>query len=166
MWVGATILVYCARALVWDMCSCMRTTFKFNHLCRHPWACVHTRKTHRHTAHKKHIKSTYMSNTNKTKFTKQWGEFCRSCTISNDHYISDHLAVELPIEPQSTALSAKATKGATHSTMTQQIVERDQRRTTYDHLAVTEDCLTTHKTPDKDKKTADIHRNQFHLELR
>ena len=62
MWVGSTfvwivhpILVYCACALVWDMCSCMRTTFKFNHLCRHPWACVHTRKTHGHTAHKKHI---------------------------------------------------------------------------------------------------------------
>ena len=45
--------------------------------------------------------------------------------------------------------------------MTQRTVERDQRRTTCDHLAVTEDHLTTDETPHQDKKTADIHRNQF-----
>jgi len=43
--------------------------------------------------------------------------------------------------------SATATKGATHSTMTHQTVERDQRRTMCEHLAVTEDHLTTEKTP-------------------
>ena len=70
-------------------------------------------------------------------------------------------AVELPTEPQSTAPSATATKEATHPTMTWRTVERDQRRTTFDHLAVTEDRLTTDETPHQDKKTADIHRNQF-----
>jgi len=73
----------------------------------------------------------------------------------------DHLAVELSTEPQSTAPSATATKGGTHPTMTQWTVERDQRRTTCDHLAVTEDHLKTDETPYQDKKSADVHRNQF-----
>ena len=73
----------------------------------------------------------------------------------------DHLAVEPPTEPQSTAPSATGTKGATHPTMTQRTVERDQSRTTCDHLAVTEDRLTTDGTSHQDKETADIHRNQF-----
>ena len=73
----------------------------------------------------------------------------------------DHLAVELSIEPQSTAPSATATKGGTHPTMTKWTVERDQRRTTCDHLAVTEDHLKTDETPYQDKKSADVHRNQF-----
>ena len=110
-----------------------------------------------------HIKSTYMSNTQIKQSSQNNEENSVEAAPSamTTIYISDHLAVELPTEPQSTAPSAKATKGATHSTMTQQIVERDQRQTTCDHLAVTEDCLTTDKTPDQDKKTADIHRNQF-----
>ena len=44
----------------------------------------------------------------------------------------NHLAVELSTEPQSTAPSTTATKGATHPTKTQRTVERDQRRTTCD----------------------------------
>ena len=71
-----------------------------------------------------------------------------------DHLPRDHLAVELPIEPQSTAPSATIT-------MSQQTVERDQRRTTCDHLVVTKDRLTTEETPHQGKKTADIHRDQF-----
>ena len=67
----------------------------------------------------------------------------------------DHLAVELPTEPQSTAPSATGTKGATQPTMTQRTVERDQSRTTCDHLAVTEDRLTTDGTSHQDKDTAD-----------
>ena len=70
-------------------------------------------------------------------------------------------AVELSTEPQSTAPSATATKGANDPTTTQRAVERDQRQTTCDHLAVTEDHLTTDETPHQDKKTADVHRNQF-----
>ena len=68
----------------------------------------------------------------------------------------DYLAAELPTEPQSTALSGTATKEATHPTMTWQTVERDQRRTTCDHLAVTKDHLTTDETLHQDKKTAGI----------
>ena len=34
-----------------------------------------------------------------------------------------------------------------------------------DHLAVTEDHLTTEETPYQDKKTADVHRNQFRAKV-
>ena len=94
-------------------------------IARHPLTCVHSRKTHRHTANIEHIHVKCM---NKTKFTKQGGKFCRTCTVSNDHRRSypshhdkmaaitrletpqhrplatcDHLAVELQTAPQSTA---------------------------------------------------------------
>ena len=83
-----------------------------NHSYRHPWACVHTRKTHRHTAHKKHM--------------------------SNIHI------------KQSSQNNEKSSVEAAPSTMTTKEaipIPPDKIQTTCDHLAVTEDRLTTDETP-------------------
>ena len=78
----------------------------------------------------------------------------------------DHLAVELPTEPQSTAPSVTGTKGAILPTMTQPTVQRDQSQTMCDHLAVAEDRLQQTEHHTRKRRQPTYTEITFHLELR